>query len=90
MPYIKQAMREKFDGAIEEILEQFEDLDESSKKGAANYVITQIIRKVFTDPENYGNWANAIATLECAKLEIYRRFVVPYENGAMARNGDLT
>ncbi len=30
-----------------------------------------------------------VGALECAKLELYRRMVAPYENGKIAENGDV-
>lgn len=32
---------------------------------------------------------DVIGCLECAKLELYRRVVAPYENRALKRNGDV-
>ena len=39
--------------------------------------------------ESYSNYADIIGALECAKLELYRRGVGPYEDIAIAKNGDL-
>jgi hypothetical protein len=39
--------------------------------------------------ESYSNYADIIGTLECAKQELYRRWVADYEDKAIAKNGDL-
>jgi hypothetical protein len=90
MPYIPQEFRPALDRAIEQLVATLREETARDRKGHANYVITQILRKTFGNPESYSSWADAIGTLECAKLELYRRYVVPYENGAIARNGDVT
>lgn len=37
----------------------------------------------------FQSYAEVIAALECAKLEFYRRAVVPYEKKRAKANGDL-
>ena len=63
------------------------------RKGHANYVITQILRKAWgvdrPENESYSNYADIIGTLECAKHELYRRRLAAYEDTAIARHGDL-
>ena len=39
--------------------------------------------------ESYSSYADIIGTLECAKLELYRRWVAAYEDKAIARHGDI-
>lgn len=40
-------------------------------------------------PLSYADINEAIGALECAKLELYRRIAVPYENRKLAENGDV-
>ena len=56
-------------------------------------MITQILRKAWgvdcAENESYSNYADIIGTLECAKQELYRRWLAAYEDTAIAKNGDL-
>ncbi len=93
MPYIEAADRAPYDHLIDELATLLAGRPPDRRKGHANYVITQILRKGFgvTEPsgESYSTYADLIGTLECAKLELYRRWVAPYEDGAISRHGDL-
>ncbi len=93
MPYIQRNDRAAYDHLIDQIAAAIRQQEPPQRKGHANYVITQILRKAWgadsPGGESYSNWADVIGTLECAKLELYRRFVGPYEDGAIKRNGDL-
>ena len=89
MPYIAREDRGQYDGDIEQLSRLLAAQPADKRKGHANYVITQILRAAWSDRESYSNYADVIGTLECAKLEIYRRWVAPYEDGAIERNGDL-
>jgi hypothetical protein len=93
MPYIAAADRAPYDRLIDELARLLADRPADRRKGHANYVITQILRKGFgvheTAGQSYSTYADVIGTLECAKLEMYRRWVAPYEDGAIARHGDV-
>ena len=39
--------------------------------------------------ESYSNYAECIAALECAKIELYRRKIAPYEDKKIEENGDI-
>jgi len=48
----------------------------------------------FCDGESWASWSYAelnevIGVLECAKQELYRRVVAPYEDGKAKINGDV-
>jgi hypothetical protein len=38
---------------------------------------------------SFKTYAEAISALECAKLELYRRQLAPYEDKKCAENGDV-
>ena len=38
---------------------------------------------------NYAACNTVIGALECAKLELYRRIIGPYEDKAIEKNGDI-
>ena len=59
--------------------------------GELNYAITTMVLEFLGDKPKYHDFFGAIRALECAKLklELYRRVVGPYEDQAIARNGDV-
>ncbi len=93
MPYIPGEDRPMYDGLIDQLVEILADQPPDRRKGHANYVVTQVLRKAWgvdtAAGESYSNYADVIGTLECAKLELYRRWVADYEDKAIAKNSDL-
>ncbi len=93
MPYIPREDRPAYDGLIDQLAETLAAQAPARRKGHANYVITQVLRKAWGvhNPagESYSNYADVIGTLECAKLEVYRRWVAAYEDKAIEKNGDV-
>jgi hypothetical protein len=84
MPYIKSHKRYDFD----EVLDQ---LPVPSGPGELNYLFTKIALKFLKrfDPPAYDDFNDVIGALEGAKLELYRRHVVPYEDIKIRMNGDV-
>lgn len=83
VPYIKQREREFFDEAIDNLNRCV------GTEGELNYVITRLVTDfVRRAGGNYAAFNAAIGVLECAKLEMYRRAVAPYEDLKIAENGD--
>jgi hypothetical protein len=78
MPYIDQKRRVEIDGG---------DIIRTS--GELNYVITETILSFLGPDPSYSVYNAAIGALECAKLELYRRTVVPYEDQKCLENGDV-
>ena len=93
MPYIPPQDRPTYDPLIDQLARSLAGQPADRRKGHANYVITQILRKAWgvDDPadESYSNYADIIGALECAKLELYRRRLAPYEDTAINKHGDL-
>lgn len=56
--------------------------------GELNYLLTVTILNYVGSP-NYAKINDVLGALEGAKLEFYRRTVVPYENSKITENGDL-
>lgn len=87
MPYIKQERRE-------ELFESGE-YHTPETAGELNFMITQLLINFLDDPEpphtrqSYEKYNAAIGALECAKLELYRRLIVPYEDNKIRVNGDV-
>jgi hypothetical protein len=86
MPYITQVERAKVDTIV-----SFNDIkDASLTVGQLNYIITKILHNYLDQSgKNYTNMNNVIGVLECAKLELYRRQLAPYEDLKIQLNGDV-
>jgi len=60
------------------------------KGGDFNYVVTRICQTFLElKGESYATYNELIGALECAKLELYRRKIGPYEDKAIEKNGDV-
>jgi len=60
--------------------------------GQLNFSITMLIDDYIQrhpDGLRYHVLNEVVGALECAKLELYRRVVAPYEDKAIAKNGDV-
>lgn len=58
--------------------------------GEFNYLITQAcITRANLRGHRYSVYNDIIGALECAKLEMYRRMVAPYEDQKIIENGDV-
>ncbi len=80
MPYITQQDRQA--------LRDQARLPESA--GELNYAITTaVLAWIERQGKSYATFNAAIGALECAKLELYRRMVGPYEDTKIAANGDV-
>jgi len=76
MPYIPQARRD------------FISIPETS--GELNYMITELVNLYIKEHgKNYTILNDVIGALECAKLELYRRVLIPYEDEKIKQNGDV-
>lgn len=74
MPYIKQELRDKI----------------PQNAGMLNYrIIRLLLWYLRAKGECYQTYNDIIGVLECVKQEFYRRKVSKYEDGAIARNGDV-
>ena len=86
MPYIKQEDREKF--YREHNLTYMAELCETP--GELNYAITSILHEyIYSHGKSYATFNEMIGVLECAKMELYRRKIAPYENEKIKENGDV-
>jgi len=104
MPYISKQDRELIDGRSDftgidgldtfiEMLGRFRgaSLNEHGvgyHPGTLNYIITRLCDFWLEDP-NYEKYNAVIGVLECAKQELYRRQIAPYEDEKWQQNGDV-
>lgn len=79
MPYITPDARDCLDSGA------FPDTP-----GELNYLLTMVVLDYISHHGgNYNTFNTAVGALECAKLELYRRMVAPYEDIKMEVNGDV-
>jgi len=81
MPYIES---EEDRMTMDSIISGF--IWELQKKGNLNYFLCKLF---LSSKMSYEHARNFIGELENAKLEIYRRWVVPYEDLKKKGNGDV-
>lgn len=85
MPYINEEARKELDLVS---LDSVGAMIETT--GELNYAITTIITDFLAEAGvTYGSINAVVGVLECAKLELYRRLAVPYENVKQMENGDV-
>jgi len=80
MPYVDKEARVRLDGDAA-----------PQNAGELNYVITRCVDEYLIQKGSlrYANINEVIGVLECAKLELYRRIAVPYEDGKKEASGDV-
>lgn len=84
MPYIDKKLREYHQSYIPTF----------GSAGELNYLITQLcLRYLQSNTTNnefsYHIFNAIVGALECAKLEMYRRMVAPYEDNKCKENSDV-
>lgn len=57
--------------------------------GQLNYAITMLLLRFVGDAHSYKDLNDVMGAIESAKLEFYRRVVVPYEQAKLETNGDV-
>ncbi len=88
MPYIKEEERVSYKEPLEKII----DLLEASgfHPGHVNFVISNLINICLGEEGmSYTNANKYIGALECAKLEIVRKKLSPYEDEKCIENGEV-
>jgi hypothetical protein len=87
MPYIEKSRRERFDWLIDNLAAE---LEANGITGNLNYVLYRLFLKYTKlNGMSYKNSRDFIGELECVKLELYRRKIVPYEQKKIKNNGDI-
>lgn len=86
MPYIKKGRRKEFDKLIAHLAARTQSL------GEVNYVVTKFLHTVIRNDEKfcYALLNGIIGVLECAKLELYRMVVAPYEDKKRMENDPIS
>lgn len=89
MPYIIADQRRLLDDDIAKLVKSMNALGDDARKGVFNYVITKLALGLIGPETKYSKINDVVGAMECCKLELYRRLVANYEDGAVKRNGDV-
>ena len=83
MPYIHKSRRDELDKDIVALSRGI------GNAGELNYAITKLLLGYLDERiTSYSIFNEVMRVMECAKQELYRRAVVPYENEKITENGD--
>ena len=85
MPYIKKERRRELS-----VPSDWPMVGLAQDVGELNYQITCLVDDFISRKKlKYSEINSAIGVLECAKMELYRRIAVPYEDKKCEENGDV-
>ena len=87
MPYIDPSDRISLDYTLFTLGAEIGCYEEY--EGILNYCISTILNDLLKEPITYSQINRLIGVLECAKLELYRRVAIPYEDIKIEENGDV-
>jgi len=88
MPYIKKELRYDLEESLGELIRLLDWIETDKLDGVMNYVVTRLIRSQYNNGK-YAEYNAAIGVLECAKLELYRKVISPFEDTKIIENGDI-
>ena len=89
MPYIPEADKRRFDHALSALWSETRS-GSGISNGELNYLMTQLaLLYLARHGRSYNTLSDVVKAFECAKLEFYRREVVPYEDRKIEQNGDV-
>lgn len=92
MPYIPQSQRAVINHNIIELTNNIRQLVEderAARAGLVNYAISKLLWELLGPFPRYLDFNELMGTLECAKQELYRRLIIPYENTKITEHGDI-
>lgn len=88
MPYIEEDARTRLNTAVQPLLDELRK--NTPTEGELNYLVCTLVKGyIASHGDSYATFNAAIGCLECARLEIYRRLVAPYEDKKIELNGDV-
>jgi len=90
MPYIRKESRKEIDKFLDGLIVLLINGTQSGKVNNGNivYVIYKILKDIYGEGR-FEQRSNALKVLEAAKLEFYRKVLVPYENLKEKENGPI-
>ncbi len=87
MPYIKKDKRPKIDRLLKPLADHLASLPVEEQDGSLNYAMTRLIHGLY--PKKYFHLNRALGVLSAITLELYRRFIAPYEDEKIKESGDV-
>jgi len=87
MPYIKKDKRPKIDKLLKPLSAHLASIPIEEQDGSLNYVMTKLIHGLY--PKKYFHLNRALGVLSAITLELYRRFIAPYEDEKIKESGDV-
>ena len=91
MPYISQTNRAEITPELQNLINWFCEADSIPENvGELNFAISTLLNAMIEKHGiSYSNINALIGSLDCIKLELYRRIAVPYEDLKIIQNGDV-
>ncbi len=89
MPYISQEARDRWASLIDLLEHSTLTNGRALGAGEVNYLVTKILLAWLGPSPRYNDYNAAVGVLECIKLELYRRAVVPYEEEKCSEQSDV-
>lgn len=90
MPYVSQEDRATIDPTLTRLIDELVKVPDDKVDGTLNYVISRIVAGTLGAAGwRYRIIARAVAVFKAAGDEFYRRVAGPYEDKAIAKNGDI-
>ncbi len=89
MPYITPEKREPYLDHLLKIVQELPAEDEEAMGGHLNFCISYILNRLLDERQQYVRINTLMGAIEGAKLEFYRRHVVPCEEEKRKVNGDV-
>jgi hypothetical protein len=90
MPYIRKELRPSIDEFLDPLIKRLKEsnLEEKELAGCLTYIVFKLIKKFYADGKWYDKM-DAGKICQSAIDEFERRFLHPYEDEAIKRNGDV-
>jgi hypothetical protein len=89
MPYINKEARNELSADGRSIATDYVLAALALNAGELNFQLTEKCLEYLSGVYNYEKLNAVMGALECCKLEMYRRMVVPYEDKKIKENGDV-
>lgn len=83
MPYVDAESRNRVADSV-----AVRDVDRLTE-GELNYLITSLVSAWLGKEPTYDRFNGVVGVLECAKQELYRRRIAPYEDTKREHHGDV-
>lgn len=93
MPYIPQEDRVQYDALVDELAAKLRSLGSNDAMvGPLNYIVSRLTWQLCGHGGGECRYARlnaVVGALDCAKSELVRRIVSPYEDAKIAEAGDV-